>query len=181
MSTEQEIQTASDRLTGRVKWFNSKAGYGFLTVFGGEHADKDIFVHYSSIRVKNSQYKYLVQGEYVEFTLVKSDNEKHEYHAADVYGIQGGMIMCETQRQQASTKPRYSYSQRTGRKPSYPQTQAPEGEYVKAVKNTRRGPAPVHDEARDTQPSEEGGEFIKVAKRPRRAPTSGTTTRPRKA
>lgn len=180
MSTEQEIQTASNRLTGRVKWFNSKAGYGFLTVFGGEHADKDIFVHYSSIRVKNSQYKYLVQGEYVEFTLVKSENEKHEYHAADVYGIQGGMIMCETQRQQASTKPRYAYSPRSTRKPAYSQSPTEEGDYVKAVKGTRRAPAAPRDDAQP--PAEEGGEFVKVTRRPRRAASStGPSARTRKA
>jgi CspA family cold shock protein len=103
MSTTQET---SDRLTGMVKWFNNKAGFGFITVCGdGEYSNKDIFVHYSSIRVNNSQYKYLVQGEYVDFTLVKSDNEKHEYHATDVSGVLGGSIMCETRRMALSAQP----------------------------------------------------------------------------
>jgi len=82
-----------------VKWFNNKSGFGFITVSGsGEFGGKDIFTHYSSIRVSNSQYKYLVQGEYVDFDLVKSENEKHEYHAIDITGVQGGAIMCETRR-----------------------------------------------------------------------------------
>jgi len=103
MSTTQET---SERLTGMVKWFNNKAGFGFITVSGeGEYAGKDIFVHYTSIRVNNSQYKYLVQGEYVDFTLLKSDNEKHEYHATDVSGVLGGSIMCETRRMALSTQP----------------------------------------------------------------------------
>ena len=56
--------TNAQRLTGMVKWFNNKAGFGFITVCEGlEHAGKDIFAHYTSIRVTNSQYKYLVQGE----------------------------------------------------------------------------------------------------------------------
>jgi cold shock CspA family protein len=89
-----------------VKWFNNKAGFGFITVSSeGEHSGKDIFVHYTSIRVNNSQYKYLVQGEYVDFTLVKSENEKHEYHATDVSGVLGGSIMCETRRMALSTQP----------------------------------------------------------------------------
>jgi len=99
MSTEQETQCEGQRLTGLVKWFNNKSGFGFLTVCGeGEYSNKDIFVHFSSIRVTNSQYKYLVQGEYVEFVLIRSENEKHEFHATDVTGIMGGAIMCETRR-----------------------------------------------------------------------------------
>jgi CspA family cold shock protein len=99
-STQEEtLNVQGDRLTGMVKWFNNKAGYGFLTVCGnGEHSNKDIFVHYSSIRVANPQYKYLVQGEYVDFTLIKSENDKHEYHATDITGVQSGAIMCETRR-----------------------------------------------------------------------------------
>lgn len=103
MTTTQET---SERLTGMVKWFNNKAGFGFITVSGeGDYSGKDIFVHYTSIRVNNSQYKYLVQGEYVDFNLVKSENEKHEYHATDVSGVLGGSIMCETRRMALSSQP----------------------------------------------------------------------------
>jgi len=83
-------------LIGQVKWFNNKAGYGFITVNDGEFAGKDIFIHYSTIKVTNSQYKYLVQGEYVEFTLEKSTTGNHEYQASAVSGIKGGKLMCET-------------------------------------------------------------------------------------
>ena len=104
--TMSGTQETVERLTGMVKWFNNKAGFGFITVCGdGDHSGKDIFVHYTSIRVTNSQYKYLVQGEYVDFALVKSDSEKHEYHAVDVSGVLGGSIMCETRRVALSTQP----------------------------------------------------------------------------
>jgi cold shock CspA family protein len=89
---------SSTRVTGQVKWFNTKAGYGFITGCGGEHKDHDIFVHYSSIKVVNSQYRYLVQGEYVEFNVVKPEGDKHEHHAVNVTGINGGSIMCESRR-----------------------------------------------------------------------------------
>lgn len=88
------------RLTGMVKWFNNKSGFGFVTVSSdGEYNGKDIFAHYSSIRVTNSQYKYLVQGEYVDFNLTHSENEKHEFHAMDITGVMSGPILCETRRQ----------------------------------------------------------------------------------
>jgi len=90
---------SSERLIGRVKWFNNKSGFGFITVCNGEQKDKDIFAHYSAITSsEQSQYKYLVQGEYVEFDLVKSDNGQHEYHSSSITGILGGMLMCETQK-----------------------------------------------------------------------------------
>jgi CspA family cold shock protein len=108
MSTNSVTQK---RMTGMVKWFNNKSGFGFITVCGeGEFGGKDIFVHYSSIRVANSQYKYLVQGEYVDFQLVRSDNRnrsdniKHEFHASDITGVSDGPILCETRRQALATQ-----------------------------------------------------------------------------
>jgi len=89
---------STTRITGRVKWFNSKAGYGFITACEGELVYKDIFVHYSSIKSDASHYKYLTQGEYVDFSLTKPSNEKHEFHAVEVSGVKGGPILCETRR-----------------------------------------------------------------------------------
>jgi CspA family cold shock protein len=85
-------------MTGRVKWFNNKAGYGFITITDGSRSGSDIFVHHSAVNVENQQYKYLVQGEYVEFDLVKIESDKHEWQASKVSGIRGGKLMCETRR-----------------------------------------------------------------------------------
>lgn len=87
---------SSERLLGRVKWFNNKAGYGFITITDGEKSGIDIFVHHSAINVLNQQYKYLIQGEYIEFSLVNVENSTHECQAAEVCGIKGGKLMCET-------------------------------------------------------------------------------------
>ena len=57
----------TDRLLGRVKWFNNRAGFGFVTVLDGEKKDEDVFVHHSALKTDEQQYKYLVSGEYVEF------------------------------------------------------------------------------------------------------------------
>lgn len=127
MSSADETSTGV-RITGQVKWFNNKAGYGFITVNSGEHAKNDIFVHYTAIRVVNSQYKYLVQGEYVEFDLVKSTSDQHEYQAVDISGISGGPLMCESRRsvggsyESQSQPPRkYKLSGERGPAPERPQ------------------------------------------------------------
>jgi hypothetical protein len=95
-NTQDEVLTQSQRLIGQVKWFNNKTGFGFITVNEGEQSGKDIFIHFSTIRVTNSQYKYLVQGEYVEFELEKATKGDYEYQATGVTGIKGGKLMCET-------------------------------------------------------------------------------------
>jgi cold shock protein len=105
MSTDIATSSQTDRLIGKVKWFNNKAGYGFITVSDGELADKDIFVHFSNINVSNSQYKYLVQGEYVEFCVSKTDGGAHEFQATEISGIKGGAIMCETRRVSRESAP----------------------------------------------------------------------------
>lgn len=100
------MSSSDTRLTGQVKWFNNKTGYGFITVASGEHTGKDIFTHYSALRVNDnlSQYKYLVQGEYVELALVKPDSGPHEFLASDVSGILGGRLMCEVRYLNQSTE-----------------------------------------------------------------------------
>ena len=104
MSTSVTTETSVGTIIGQVKWFNTKTGYGFITAREGEHVAKDIFTHYSSIRVTDSQYKYLVQGEYVELSVVKSTTGNHEYQSADVTGVRGGCLMCETRLQNTNVE-----------------------------------------------------------------------------
>jgi len=54
-------------MTGKVKWFNNDKGYGFIEYENME----DIFVHYSTILSEG--YKTLVEGQYVQFELVRTD------------------------------------------------------------------------------------------------------------
>jgi CspA family cold shock protein len=94
----------AQRSTGVVKWFNNKAGYGFLTLIVDGQTPEDIFVHHSEIQVGKDQYKYLVQGEYVEFVL-SADAGQHKSLATGVRGVNGGRLMCETRNDTRSAHP----------------------------------------------------------------------------
>ena len=50
---------------GKVKWFNNKKGYGFITPESGD----DVFVHHSAIQGEG--YKSLEEGQEVEFDIQK--------------------------------------------------------------------------------------------------------------
>ncbi len=56
-----------EKLTGTVKWFDSKKGYGFITADNGQ----DVFVHYTGI-VGNG-YRTLDEGDRVSFEITESE------------------------------------------------------------------------------------------------------------
>jgi cold shock CspA family protein len=163
MSSDAPVVTpslvlSSDRSTGRVKWFNNKAGYGFISVVSND-TTSDVFVHHSNLVVSAEQYKYLVEGEYVTFTLVHTPGKEHEYQAGDVSGINGGKLMCETRRENRQNRYEYSASRkpedqvedrpvvktpRSRKPPSAPRIaeDKPEGEWVLAAKKTTQDKKP---------------------------------------
>jgi len=108
--TLPKATTSEERLIGRVKWFNNKAGYGFVTVTDGAQAGSDIFVHHSAIGVSNQQYKYLVQGEYIEFSISATQNGAHAFQASSICGIKGGKLMCETRNEFKIARTNYKTS-----------------------------------------------------------------------
>ena len=115
------MSSTTERRVGQVKWFNNKAGYGFITITDND-VPKDIFTHYSTIQVTNSQYKYLIQGEYVEFDLVDSTNDSHEVQAVNITGLNRGPLMCETRKvnqpaQELTTTENRPAKKRPARKP----------------------------------------------------------------
>ncbi len=56
------------RITGTVKWFNSKKGFGFITRDDGQG---DVFVHFSAIQSRG--FKTLEEGQKVEFEISKDE------------------------------------------------------------------------------------------------------------
>ena len=56
------------KVTGTVKWFDSKKGFGFIT---RDDNGQDIFVHFSAIQGKG--FKNLEEGDKVEFEIVQEE------------------------------------------------------------------------------------------------------------
>ena len=50
---------------GKVKWFNNKKGYGFITTDSGT----DVFLHHSAIQ--GDGFKTIEEGQEVEFEITQ--------------------------------------------------------------------------------------------------------------
>jgi cold shock protein len=50
--------------TGKIKWFNSAKGFGFITP---DEEGKDVFLHISALKVAN--LKEVMDGDVVEYQL----------------------------------------------------------------------------------------------------------------
>jgi CspA family cold shock protein len=55
---------------GTVKWFNSRKGFGFITP---EEGEKDVFVHYSAIKVEEGEFASLNENDKVEYEVVETE------------------------------------------------------------------------------------------------------------
>ena len=135
-------------MVGCVKWFNMKTGFGFLTVVhsGGSSEVKvgsEVFVHHSNVKVQDEQYRFLVQGEYVEFDVSNVANGQHSCQATNVTGMYGGKLMCETRndaRQTSSSSHQNSRDSRGGGGGS--DCDEEEDTYVPVLRRTTSSSAP---------------------------------------
>tara|TARA_B100000963_G_scaffold75788_1_gene63918 strand:+ start:215 stop:433 length:219 start_codon:yes stop_codon:yes gene_type:complete len=56
--------------SGKVKWFNSKKGYGFIT---DEETKKDIFLHVSAL--EDSKLRVLKEEQKIKFDIKEEKNK----------------------------------------------------------------------------------------------------------
>jgi len=82
-------------LIGSVKFFDTKKGWGFITVLTQdvEHSNTDMFVHFSNLTVSENAYKRLYPGEYVSMSIGK--NDRGQDTCIDVTGVMGGPLLTD--------------------------------------------------------------------------------------
>jgi cold shock CspA family protein len=89
------------RSYGRVAWFSSKKGYGFIDPIRthGEYEKlttekTGIFIHYSNIQMKHAKFANLLRREFVEFDVTWDETRK-SFIALNITGPWGETLMLD--------------------------------------------------------------------------------------
>lgn len=79
--------------TGKVVWFDSRKGYGFIKVItpGLYCTGSELYVHYTDI--KTDGFKKLLPGECVSMDVVSQENEKLK--CSNVSGLYGTELLSD--------------------------------------------------------------------------------------
>lgn len=175
MSTEQQQQKGA-MYTGVVKWYSKKLGYGYieaLTLNGLPCDSMDSFVHYTAITVDDScssgedVFRYLVQGEVVEYTVVPVvGHEKHTHQADKVTGICGRSLTYQQRliRGDVLRQRREESKGRESRK-GYGRGSRDEHEVVSGYKYARDDEFVEVKRGRHAKEQHEGGTTVIIVKR----------------
>ena len=102
---------ADERFIGRVKFFNTGKGFGFIYGPADSEPDdrQDYYFHFSDIQPSSSNYPVrLHTGEYVEYTLSETgyDDPKKKFKATEITGPYGGPLMMDARRPPTSRRRR---------------------------------------------------------------------------
>ena len=99
--TEETITAAKTmgNEVGNVIWFDQKKGFGFIKIITpeSEYLEKEVFVHYSSVKSQN-RFKKLYPGENVSLNVIKNTSENtngKEYICDHVTGLYGTPLLVD--------------------------------------------------------------------------------------
>jgi cold shock CspA family protein len=150
--------SGGQKMAGCVKWFNMKTGFGFLTVVHGGGSGElkvgsEVFVHHSNVKVQEEQYRFLVQGEYVEFDVSNVANGQHSCQATNVTGMFGGKLMCETRNEMRQSSSSSSHQHQHGREHEESEEEDGGDAYVPVLRRTASSSAPAPESSRSSAPS----------------------------
>jgi CspA family cold shock protein len=87
----KQTKSSNIMFQGRVKWFNRTNGIGFIRNLD---TNEDVFVHHSELKTRIECYRYLTEGEYVQFEESQAASP-HKKQAKNVTGIRGFELLCE--------------------------------------------------------------------------------------
>lgn len=120
-------QPRPGRLTGTVKWFNVKKGFGFI-----DYGSADVYVHHSAIQSEG--FRTLEEGQVVEFGIIKGENGREK---AENVTLPGGSSIDPDPRYQTM----YSSMSRGDQMHSWQSINVPEGKLLGTVKwfNHKKG------------------------------------------
>jgi cold shock CspA family protein len=93
------------KITGTVKWFSSRKGFGFVAPTSDNAPSKDeIFVHHSGLQMVEGAYRTVAEGTEVEFETEKDENGKLK--AVNVTGVGGAPLVPPKREKRRQRKPK---------------------------------------------------------------------------
>ena len=124
-----------DIIQGRVKWFNSKRGFGVVS-FKINDEDNDAFIHHSNIMIKGDVYKELFENEVIEFKLNRQDDK---YYALEIRGQNGGPLLCEKSEDKKPKNKKTNSNKKKNKKKRFKNTETFEPSHEPADMNVTLG------------------------------------------